>query len=362
MRKRVMLLVETFSMPSAQSAAVQYRDCFRDAGYDAIYVARDEPQGFESVDRLANLAWRARMRRRSRAMKADIQKRWDDRIVAIAAECDVVYAAKVASLELHQRIQALKKPRLLVLFADALWLPFARGRGWQDVDAILSIADGIVTVNEMTANYARQKNERVFIVNDSPQTEEFDKVRERYGKDPSRTVLGWIGSPFTATSLFKIWEPLERLFAEDASLHLRLVGTGSATLLNVPRFEKVRWSAVEQYDQATMIREALAMDIGLFPLFSGEDALARGAHKAAIYMSGEAAVAAQRYGEAAEVIEDGVTGMLCATDEEWYEKLAFLIRNADERRAMAKRGLAMVRERFSRARTFEQLRAAIESV
>jgi glycosyltransferase involved in cell wall biosynthesis len=302
------------------------------------------------------------MRDRSRAMKADIRRRWDDRIVELAAECDVVYALKISSLELHQRIVALGRPRLLVLFADAFWLPFARQQGWQDLERILQIAHGVIAVNEFTADRARAFNQNVFIVNDSPQTEDFDRARELRRRDPSRTTLGWIGSPLTAGLLYRIWEPLEDLFSEFDDIHLRLVGTGPSSLANLPRFEKVRWSAVPDYDQSVMIDEVFGIDIGLFPLFRGEDALARGAQKAAVYMSGEAAVVAQRYGENIELIEDGVNGMLASTDDEWRDKLAWLIRNPDQRRKIAARGLQTVRERFSRARTFEQLRMAIESV
>ncbi len=357
-----MLLMDTARMPSSYSAALQYRESFRAAGYDAMFVARDDPQGFEQRDRVANWAWRLRMPRRSHAMKADIRRRWDDRIVELAKECDVVYALKIPSLALHERILALRGPRLLVLFADAFWLPHAQDHGWRDLEQILRIAHGVVCVNEMTAAYVRPFNERVFIVLDSPQTEDFDAVRGSVRRDPSRTTLGWIGSPLTAGSLYRIWEPLEDLFRELPRLHLRLVGTGATSLLNIPRFERVVWSALPDYDHDTMIREVLAMDIGLFPLFRGDDALARGSLKASIYMSGEAAVVAQRYGENVEAIEDGETGFLAANDREWQEKIAHLIRNPEERLRIAANGLRSVRERVSRPLTFEQLRHAIESV
>ncbi|HET7434390.1 MAG TPA: glycosyltransferase family 4 protein [Thermoanaerobaculia bacterium] len=361
-RTRVMLLMETARMPSSWSAALQYRDSFAAAGYDARYVARDSPHGFEQRDRVANWAWRLRMRHRSHALKADIRRRWDDRIVELAKECDVVYALKIPSLELHQRIRALNGPRLLVLFADAFWLPHAREHGWRDLESILQIADGVVTVNEFTASYVRQFNERIFLVHDSPQTEDFEPMRGVVKRDPSRVTLGWIGSPLTAGSLYKIWEPLEDLFREFPNLHLRLAGTGPANLLNLPRFERVRWSSAPDYDHDGMIREVLGMDIGLYPLFRGDDAIARGALKAMIYMSGEAAVVAQNYAENPELIAHGVNGLLASTEQEWHDQLAFLIANPEERRRIAANGLATVRERYSRASTFEQLRAAIEAV
>jgi len=241
-------------------------------------------------------------------------------------------------------------------------LPFARERGWQQLESILKTGHAVVTVNQFTADYIRQHNERVFIVNDSPQTEDFDRVRPTTKPAHSGTTLGWIGSPLTAGALFKIWEPLEDLFKKHEDLHLRLVGTGPPSFLNLPRFERVGWSAVQEYDQARMISEVFAMDIGLFPTFRGDDAMARGSQKASVYMSGEVAVVAQRYGENIEVIEDGVNGMLAGDSDEWVERISWLITHPDERAAIARRGLETVRRRFSRAATFAQLAHAIENV
>jgi glycosyltransferase involved in cell wall biosynthesis len=360
---RVLIVLDTFDLPSSISQALQYRDLFVAAGFDVRYVARDQPEGFRIGNGVANWAWRLKFRGTARSMKASILRRWqDDAIIEAAREFDVVYSLKIPSLRFHERILDLKRPRLLVGFADAFWLPFARRQRWADLERILAVAHGVVTVNEFTAAYIRVRNERVFIVNDSPQTEDFDEYRAVVQRDPSRITLGWIGSPYTAVSLFKIWEPLENLFDEYPDLHLRLVGTGPPDGPNVPRFEKVRWSSRPSYGHEEMIREVLAMDIGLFPLFRGEDSLARGALKAAVYMSGGAAVVAQNYGEMPDLITDGENGMLADSPQEWHDKLALLVRDEGLRREIAVRALETVREKLSRAKTFDQLRYAIENV
>jgi glycosyltransferase involved in cell wall biosynthesis len=360
---RVLIVLDTFDLPSSISSALQYRDLFAAAGFEVRYVARDQPEGSRIANGVANWAWRLKFRGTARSMKGAILRRWqDDAIIEAAREFEVVYSLKIPSLEFHQRILDLKGPRLLVGFADAFWLPFARRQRWADLEQILAVAHGVVTVNELTAAYVRGRNERVFIVNDSPQTEDFDAYRATIQRDPSRITLGWIGSPYTAVSLFKIWEPLEDLFEEFPDLHLRLVGTGPPDGPNVPRFEKVRWSSLPSYGHEEMIREVLAMDIGLFPLFRGDDSLARGALKAAVYMSGGVAVVAQNYGELPELISDGENGMLADSSQEWRDQLALLIRDGSLRQAIAARGLETVREKLSRARTFDQLRHAIENV
>jgi glycosyltransferase involved in cell wall biosynthesis len=361
-RRRVLIILQSRQLPSSVVMALQYESCFRDAGFDARFVALDEPEESAAIDRVANTAWRLYMRRLNGVLKERIRRRWIDRIIESAADFDVVYVVKIPSLSLHRRIASLGRPRVLTLFSDALWLPTARAAGWEDVDAILAASHGVLCINDYTAAYARRFNERVFILNDSPQTEEFDRVRGLVSRDAGSVRLGWIGAPQTVSTFFKIFEPLELLFAERPELHLRLLGTGHPPFLNLPRFEQVRWSWLADYDQRTMIREVLAMDIGLFPLYRGDDALARGANKAAIYMSGGVPVVARRYGEATELIEDGVNGMLADTDDEWREKIAWLADHPAERLAMGQRGLETVRQRFSKAATFAQLRHAIEHV
>jgi glycosyltransferase involved in cell wall biosynthesis len=359
---RLLIVIDDPRLPSSRVSALQYVDLLKAAGYDAEVFALRDPQLVQRQERARQLTRRLRVTRVGLALAERMDRRHQEELIERARNADVVYVVKAPHLQILQRLAALRGPKLLFHISDAFWLPFLRRHGWESVHEMLKIAGGVTTTNEFTADRIRPHNRNVFVVPDSPQVEDFDLVRSDARKSNSEVIVGWIGTPLTATSLFRIWEPLERLAALRSDWSLRLVGTGSEQNINIPRFESVRWSALPWYDQQSMIDEVLAMDIGLFPLFRGDDALARGALKAAIYMSGEAAVVAQRYGEAPEFIEDGVNGMLADSDDEWIEKISYLIEHPDARRAIAARGLETVRERFSRARTFEQLRHAIDSV
>src|SRR5258708_28873418 len=109
-----------------------------------------------------------------------------------------------------------------------------------------------------------------------------------------------------------------------------------------------------------MVREVLTFDIGLFPLYRNEDGRARGNLKAMVYMSGEAVAACEHYGENPKLIQDGVNGVLAGSTREWEEKLEWLITHAEERHAIAKRGLETIRERFTPGHRFTQLPAAVD--
>lgn len=360
---RVLILIDDPGLPSAQVSALQFVELMHAAGMEVDVAAFRAPEVIRKQERVTRAAARLRMTRLGPPIAARMQRSHDEEIFARAAAADVVYVIKVPRIEMFRRLAKLDKPKLLFHVSDAFWLPFLQRHGWADADEMLRLSDGVTTTNELTAAHIRPANPNVFIVPDCPQVEDFDRLRASAArKNGGEVTIGWIGTPLTATALFKIWEPLERLAAERANWSLRLVGTGSPELINVPRFERVRWSALPWYDQEAMIREVLAMDVGVFPLFEGDDALSRGSLKTLIYMSGGAASVSEAYGDNLELVQDGVNGLLARSGEEWLEKLRLLIDDPALRVSLAGRGLQTVRERYSRAAIFAALRTAIENM
>ncbi len=357
-----MVLLHRLDLPSAYVAGLQYEPLLESAGYRVVFRQTMPPLLPPGRTRLSHLAWRLGLRDAARGIERDWLDRHEDEIVRDAAKVDVVYAVKIPSLTLLRRIRSLDGPRILLGTGDALWLPVTRKWGWDDIEETFRISHAVTCVNRFTADHVRQYNPNVFIVPDCPQVEDFDARRSSVNRAEDEIRIGWIGSPETAGSLYRIWEPLEDLFTRQARLHLRLVGIGGEGLLNVPRFEKVRWSSRERYSREEMIQEVLEMHIGLFPQFRGDDALARGSLKAEVYMAGEAVAVAQDYGDNRELIDQGVNGFLAGNEEEWLRCLEWLVTHPDERATIARRGLDTVRERFSRERCFEMLAHALDSL
>lgn len=279
------------------------------------------------------------------------------RLVCLARSCDAVYMSKVQSLRLISMLRRRTKARLVLDFGDAVWMPRYEN---PEFDAVLPLVHAVTTDNELTAAYVRRFNPNCTVVPDCPQIEMFDAMRDKMRKNPdSPVILGWIGSQSTAYNLYQIWEALERLFVKHPDIHLRLLGTGKDLRL-LPPFEKVRYSSLETYTQEEMIREALKMDIGLFPLQDVEASRVRGVLKASVYMSGEAAVVSSPVGQCADFIKDGVNGMLAGTGEEWERKLDLLIGDKKLRLTLAKSGLETVRGKFTLDRAFSLMRPVIE--
>jgi glycosyltransferase involved in cell wall biosynthesis len=293
------------------------------------------------------------------AYSARWERQREDQIVREAARAHLVYLVKVPQLSLYERLRAVNGPRVVADFNDGLWLPAFQASGWQDLDAILSTAHAVICENPYVADYARRANANVHVVPDSPQLDRFDQRRSEVKRDPAKTVLGWIGSPENVGSLFRIWEPLEALMRRVRNVELRVLGADPSHL---PRFESVRWSCLPRFDQATMISETLAFDVGLFPMFHTGDGLARGNLKAMIYMSAGAAALCEDYGENRALIADGDNGMLASTPEQWLEKMERLCADKPARERIAARGLETIRRRFAADVVFAQLQSVFTAI
>jgi len=343
--------------------AMQYRPLFeRSQSWRAEYTSLHSELLARILQDSHRLRWRIltdSFRVPLEAYSAHWDKRQEDAIVERAAEFDVVCIVKSPSLPLCRRLRRLSRPRVLMDINDGLWLPAFRNGEWRDLDAMLSEVNGVICENEYIARYVRKFNQNVFIVPDAPQVEVFDKFRGKVPTNPQQLTIGWLGGSENVGPLYRILEPLEALFARYAQLHLRILGAGEST---IPRFEKVRWSCRAKFDQEEMVREVLAFDIGLFPLFHNEDGCARGTLKAMIYMSGEAVAVCEDYGENPKLIQDGFNGVLASSPEAWYEKLEWLITHPEQRSVIGRRGLETIRERFTAERVFPKLVAAYERI
>jgi glycosyltransferase involved in cell wall biosynthesis len=354
--KKVLLVYETLDTPSTTVRGLQFRDSFReDSELEATFIGRTDER-FNSV--LRHWPRRAGLARPALATESAVLRRRENRIVDLARDSDVVVMMTVPSWPLHQRLAELPGTRLVTDLIDALWLPSFQAHGWGHVHEMLSSSAAVICENEYTAQYTREHNRRVHVVPDSPQVEVFDSIRQTVRRDPDQVRIGWIGGKYTADALYRIFEPLEKLFAAHDQIQLRLVGADPD---RIPRFERVRWSALPKYDQSTMAREVLAMDIGIFPMFNVGESLYRGTLKTKVYMSGQAAVVGQRLGENETLIDHGRNGMLAGNDQEWIDAMDRLIVDKPFRESIAEAGLRTIEQGFTRAKCYQRLREVLLS-
>ena len=355
--RRVLIVYDQLDVPSTTVRALQFRELFEShPDFEVQFSGRRS----ESMNRFMQ-RWPRRPALWAPVQYADkkvIQRR-ESKIVELARDVDLVVMMTVPSWPLHQQLCDLPNTRVVTDLIDALWLPCFQEYGWDHIHEMLTTSDAVICENQYTAQYTANYNDSVFIIPDAPQVEDFDQLRDEVGPDPTRVTIGWIGGSNTADALYKIYEPLEELFAKHNHLHLRLVGARADRL---PRFGFTNFSVVQTYDQKRMVQEALSMDIGIFPLFHVDESLYRGTLKTRIYMAAELAVIGQCFGENSELIQHGQNGLLAASDDQWRDALESLIEDKDLRRRLASGGLQTIREQYTRQHCFEKLVVCLNEV
>jgi glycosyltransferase involved in cell wall biosynthesis len=225
--------------------------------------------------------------------------------------------------------------------------------GWHDLERVLRAVDAVICENDTVAAHASRFNDAVFIVPTCAQTELFDAARTRGDARPpsaasGRVRIGWVGSRTTVSALQKVREPLRRVCARHPGTEVRLVGCrpddAARILGDIPH------SVVPEYGEADMVREMLALDIGLFPApRDEEDYRARGALKALLYLAAGVPPLCQEGGDCSRLLREGETGMLASGEEEWEAKLEALVEDPGLRERIGGAGRDWVRREHSLA-------------
>lgn len=339
---RVLFVVQPDnSLPTVHIRGLIYQDLFRERGWTVKFISRTP-----WADELGDMGTEQR----------------DRAIIEMAAAYDVVYLLKVPALSLVKQLRQHTPAAVVFDLTDTLWKPYYRAFGWHQLEEILVRCDAVFSENEWICAFGRRWNDRVVSIPACTQVELFDAARDTAtARADGKTVIGWVGSPATVCALAKVFEPLERLAQRHPGLELRVLGSGDGR--DLPPFRHLRVTTLPDYDMAVLIREVLWFDIGIFPPpMDMEDFVVRGALKAMIYMTGGIPAVCQRGGDCINLIEDGTSGMLCATSAEWEAKLERLIASTALRHEMGQRGLAAIRAEHTLSHVFSKLEAALQGV
>jgi len=205
-------------------------------------------------------------------------------------------------------------------------------------DRLIAWADAVIAGNRRIADYARERGKPVLLLPTIVDTDRFTPKAEP-GEPP---VLGWIGSHSTFRYLQQILPVLEELGRRFA-FRLLVVGGTEPIRLRTVAVENRRWTLERE------VEDFRSLDIGLYPLGEDEWAMGKSGLKAIQYMAVGIPTVASAVGAVTEIVEDGVTGFLVRSPEEWYDRLRVLLENPQLRRDMgrAARQVAVRRYRLS---------------
>src|SRR5438067_4051935 len=246
-------------------------------------------------------------------------------------------------------LAAGNRPPIVFDFDDAIFLPNVSDANRLirvlkmpgKVGSIIQRSAHVVAGNEFLASYARHYNDVVTVIPTSVDTTKF--VPRSPGASDRRggaLVIGWIGTPTTATYIAGLDRALRRV-RERHSFRLRVSGASSSVTMKGIDVENVPWTLDDE------VRLFNTCDIGVYPLADDEWSRGKCGFKAIQFMACGVPVVASAVGVNRDIIQDGVNGFLAATEDEWVEKLERLLMDGELRRRLGAAGRRTIEERYA---------------
>ena len=277
-----------------------------------------------------------------------LKRLWD---VLRSTRADVVLVHREAlplGTALLERLIAGAGRPLIFDFDDAIYLEHSSAANrWarmlkraDKISEIVTASSQVIVGNQVLGVYARLYNPRVTVIPTPVDTERF-QCRSALRK-AGRVVIGWMGSHTTAGYLRAVEHPLVTVARRYPEVEFRVVGA-SPVPLGVPRLRSTAWSLEREQDDLE------DFDIGLMPM--PDTAWARGkcGFKALLYMSVGLPVVASPVGVNRDIVQDGLSGFLATTEQEWIDRLSHLIEDRTLRERMGAAGRAIVEREYSLA-------------
>ncbi|MFM9028327.1 MAG: glycosyltransferase family 4 protein [Bacteroidota bacterium] len=218
-----------------------------------------------------------------------------------------------------------RKP-LVFDFDDAIWIPnssennrhIAKGmRSFSKTGKIIRWSSMVFAGNSYLADYARKLNHSVEVI---PTTIDTVGLHNMLADHLNiRPVIGWTGSHSTLPLLESLVPVLKRL-RTGFDFELRVI-------CDVPPEFKLDGLVFVPWSKENEISELLKFDIGIMPLPDNEWTRGKCGFKALQYMSLGIPAVVSPVGVNSEIVTNGVNGLHCTSDQEWYDGLAGLLRD-----------------------------------
>jgi glycosyltransferase involved in cell wall biosynthesis len=285
-------------------------------------------------------------------------------LLSSAKHYDVCYLFREAALlgpPIFERLLTRRGIPIVFDFDDAIFVSYrSPSNGYLSylkfagkTKTICRMAAHIMVGNPYLAEYARQYNQNVSVV---PTTIDIEKYLVGNGTKPSSAVpvIGWTGSFSTVQHLDTLRSALQKL-AQRERFRLRVIGTPKYHLDGV-EVEALPWQS------QTEIEDLHPIDIGIMPL--PDDAWSKGkcGLKALQFMALGIPVVCSPVGVNTAIIQDGQNGFVPATEDEWVERLAQLLRSAEARKRIGLAGRATVEKTYSAAAQAPRVYTVFRSV
>jgi glycosyltransferase involved in cell wall biosynthesis len=267
-----------------------------------------------------------------------------------ASRFDVVFIYRevfpVGPAVVERLLTSAGRPPVVFDFDDAIFLPSVSDANRligalklpQKVATIIRRSRHVIAGNAFLGAYARRFNPAVTMIPTCVDTSRF--VPAAAPAAHASPIVGWIGSPTTASYMRSLGPVLQRVRQRHA-FTLRVSGAGEPLEIDGVEVENAAWSLEREVELFQ------SCDVGVYPLADDEWSKGKCGFKAIQFMACGVPVVAAAVGVNREIIQDGVNGFLASTPDEWVDKMGRLLADPALRRRFGEAGRRTVIERYS---------------
>lgn len=242
------------------------------------------------------------------------------------------------------------------------------------VATMLSFSKALFVTNEYLGNKISTEIEKMcgvklpyYVLNNYNNAEEWAVWKSK--QNTNRTVIGWHGSITHNSDLEMVFPVLKRILMEFKDVKLALMG-GMTTEYALEIFKDwgsklldriILTPGTQAWDKFPYKLMKQKWDIGIAPLIDDEFNRSKSHIKWLEYtMKGIPTVASNV--EPYKGIKQGVTGLLCDTQNDWYDALVHLIKNKQDRKKLADNAMKEVLKNWQYDKGAKEWKKAISSV
>ena len=241
------------------------------------------------------------------------------------------------------------RKKIIYDFDDAIWLPDQNKENpiwkwlkWRNkVASICKWSYKVSTGNEYLASYAAGNNTNVVIFPTVVDTEVHKPSREnRSKKKGERTpIIGWTGSHSTLFYLNQVLSVLQDM-EKEIDFEFRVIANRDPQL-PLKNFRFIPWN------KDTEIEDLNAFDIGIMPLPDDEWSKGKCGFKLIQYLAVGIPAIASPVGVNTQIIQEGKTGFIATSSQEWKKCLLKLLKDPSLRTELGRNGRMFIEKNYS---------------
>ncbi|MBI2426765.1 MAG: glycosyltransferase family 4 protein [Candidatus Kerfeldbacteria bacterium] len=283
------------------------------------------------------------------------------RAFVLSLRADVVFIQKILLPSWFLKILRLISKRIVYGVDDAMWLPGPNVAGFSReivqkrekkfIAVVKNVHEVIVGNNDLKL-FVQKYQPRVHLV---PTCIDDSHYPQEQKPLPKRFCVGWIGSSANFPYLQNLENVFEILFQKyGEEVYLKIISDQPFVSTSGIEIKTVKWNS------ETEMREMQEFSVGLMPLLDSEWARGKCGFKALQYMALGIVPVASPVGVNTRIIQDGKTGFLPQTLDQWLHALETLKKSTTLQKEMGDQAREFFRSHYSLPVVYPLLKKIID--